>query len=47
MAGDVEAAACEREDMAVVVGWDAQAQARASCGKDYDAFAPGDAAQKL
>lgn len=47
LAGDVEAASGEGEDMAVVVGWDAQAKARASCGKDDDAFAPGDAAQKL
>ena len=47
VAGDVQAASGEGEDMAVVVGWDAQAKARASRGKDDDAFAPGDAAQKL
>ena len=47
VAGDVQAASGEGNDMAVVVGWDAQAKARASRGKDDDAFAPGDAAQKL
>jgi hypothetical protein len=47
VAGDVEAASGEGEDMAVVISRDAQAKARASCGKDDDAFAPGDAAKKL
>ena len=34
VAGDIEAASREGEDMAVVVGWDAQAKARAARGKD-------------
>jgi len=45
VAGDVEAAACEREDMTVAVSRNAEAKARTTSWKNDDAFAPGDTAQ--
>jgi len=47
VAGDVEPASGEGQHVAVVIGGEAEAQMRAACGEDDDAFAPGDAAQKL
>lgn len=47
VAGDVEACAGEGEDVAVVVGRDAEAQGRAACGERDDALSPRNAVQEF